>query len=73
MQQDFSNRRWLCSKEAAEYLGCHPGTLAQDRLNGRKGIPFSRLGVHVRYDRAELDAYLAASRTVPVNKNKKKR
>ena len=65
-------KRWLTTKEAAAYLDCHPGTLAEDRLSGRRGIPFSRLGRVARYDVTELDKYLEARRTVPVKKQRKR-
>ena len=59
-------KRWLSVREAATYLGCHRTVLDHDRLNGDKGIPFSRLGGrHIRYNVADLEAYMAASRTTP--------
>ena len=50
--------RWLSNKAAAAYLDCSESLLNMDRLTGLHGIPFSRLGRHVRYDRFDLDAWL---------------
>lgn len=54
----FPNNRWLAPKEAAVYIGCSPSFLDKDRVTGLHGIPFTRLGRHIRYDRFDLDAYL---------------
>ena len=53
-------RRWLSTKDAAAYLGVAPSTLANDRVTRLLGLPFSRMGRHILYDRRELDAYLLA-------------
>jgi len=50
--------RWLKTAEAAEYLGCSPNFLDKDRLTCLHGIPYTRLGRHIRYDVADLDAFL---------------
>lgn len=52
---------WLTSKQAAEYLGCSRSLLDKDRITGLLGIPFSRLGRHIRYSRKALDAYLEST------------
>ena len=51
-------RRWLSNAEAAEYLGCSENFLDKDRLTRLHGVPFTRLGRHIRYDLADLDAFL---------------
>lgn len=51
--------RWLSTKAAA-YLGLAVSTLNNDRVTRLLGLPFSRLGRRVLYDRLELDAYLLA-------------
>ena len=53
---------WLTTKEAARHLGCSVTFLATDRMTRRHGIPFCRVGRVVRYDIAELDAWLKANR-----------
>ena len=50
--------RWLTTKQAAEYLGCSAAFLEKERVTRLHGIPFTRLGRHIRYDKADLDAYL---------------
>jgi len=60
MNSSDSIRRWLTVPEAAAYLGCSRNFLDKDRLTKLHGIRFSKLGRHVRYDRADLDAFLAA-------------
>ena len=52
---------WLTPKQAAEYLGCSRSLLDKDRITGLLGIPFSRLGRHIRYSRKALDAFLEAN------------
>lgn len=53
-------RRWLSTKAAAAYLGVAVSTLCNDRCTRLLGLPFSRVGRRVLYDRRELDAYLLA-------------
>ena len=53
-------RRWLSTKDAAAYLGVAVSTLANDRCSRLLGLPFSRVGRRILYDRRELDAYLLA-------------
>ena len=50
--------RWLSSQQAAGYLGCSTTFLEKNRVTKLHNIPFSRLGRHIRYDRADLDAFL---------------
>ena len=51
-------RRWLTPQQAAIHLGCSENFLARDRLYRLHGIPFCRLGRHIRYDVADLDSFL---------------
>ena len=54
--------RKLRAPEAAEYLGLSASTLAKMRLRG-DGPPYSKAGPRVViYDRADLDAWVAARR-----------
>ncbi len=53
-----SERHWYSVTQAADYLGCSRNFLDKDRVTRLHGIPFSRLGRHIRYSRAALDAYL---------------
>ena len=55
-------RRWLSPQQAAEYLGCSRNFLDRDRLSRIHGIPFSKLGRHIRYDTEDLDAHLLRSK-----------
>lgn len=52
--------RWLSVEEAARYLGCSRNFLDKDRVTQLHGIPFTRLGRHIRYDRLKLDSFLEA-------------
>lgn len=52
--------RWLTVEEAARYLGCSRNFLDKDRVNKLHGIPFTRLGRHIRYDRLKLDEFMEA-------------
>ena len=42
----------------AVILGIGKSTLDQDRLYGRLGLPFVRLGRSIRYRRSDVEAYL---------------
>jgi len=56
--QVTTHRRWLSPQQAADYLDCSRNFLDRDRLTRLDGIPFAKLGRHIRYDIADLDAYL---------------
>ncbi len=49
---------WFTVSEAAEYLGCSQAFLNKDRGARLLGIPFCRMGRHIRYERSQLDAWL---------------
>ncbi len=48
----------LNTTETASILGIGKSTLDQDRLYGRLGLPFVRLGRSIRYRRSDVEAYL---------------
>lgn len=54
----------LTTTEAAQALGVKPDTLRKWRWRGR-GPGFIRVGHTVRYDLAEVAAYIAAHRVQP--------
>lgn len=54
----------LTTREVAELLKIHPGSLNNDRSAGR-GLPYIKFGERVRYRADVIAAYLTAS-TVPV-------
>ena len=58
-------KRWLTTAMAAEYLGCSKNFLDKDRSNRLHGIPFARLGRHIRYSVDDLDQFLEASKVRP--------
>jgi excisionase family DNA binding protein len=49
---------YLDPKEAADYLRSSTSTLAKLR-HKRKGPAYTRIGVAIRYRRADLDAWMA--------------
>ncbi len=55
---DNKTRELLKTAEAAAILGIGKSTLDQDRLYGKLGLPFVRLGRSVRYRRSDIEAYL---------------
>ncbi len=55
-------RRWLTEKELAALLNISTRHLINLR---RAGLPFVQLGSVVRYEPAEVSAYLKANRRVP--------
>lgn len=52
---------YLTAKQAAHYLNSSTSTLAKRRLNGT-GPAFVRIGRAIRYPKADLDAWMDASR-----------
>ena len=60
-----SSNIWMTVAEAATYLRCSQTFLNTDRLTRLHNIPFSRLGRHIRYSVADLDAWLEAQKVQP--------
>ena len=60
----FEPERWLTTREAAARLGLRPRTLEYWRSQ-RRGPAFRRVGALVRYDRAEIDSYMAGESFLP--------
>ena len=56
--------------EAGGYLGFTAGWLAKLRMNGT-GPKFIKLGRKVRYARSDLDAWIAAGRSVSTSQQKR--
>jgi excisionase family DNA binding protein len=54
--------RWLTTQQTSEYINCSVAFLERDRVTRLHGIPFSRLGRCVRYDKLELDKFLERSK-----------
>jgi len=50
----------LRTREAAAALDLSPSVLEKDRLTGRLGIPFIRIGSSVRYEPKDLEAFKEA-------------
>ncbi|WDI30544.1 helix-turn-helix domain-containing protein [Hyphococcus flavus] len=48
----------LNTEQAARYLGVSASFLAKARVNGSPSIPFTRIGVAVRYRKSDLDAFI---------------
>lgn len=62
-------RTLISTKDAAKVLGVSDAFLERDRWNGAT-IPFIRVGSRsVRYDPADLDAYIADQRELPEEEN----
>jgi excisionase family DNA binding protein len=60
----------LTRPDAAKYIGVKPQTLAVWASTGRYGLPFYRVGTLVRYDRADLDAWLARNKATHTGESK---
>lgn len=58
--QHSQQKKWLNTKEAAEYLGLGVGSLEKLRLYGRSPIYSKPTPRRVVYDIADLEAWLAA-------------
>ncbi len=62
---DIETKRFLNRKEAAEFLGLSPQTLANYSWRG-EGPPFIRISDRcIRYDWAELAAWMKAREVTP--------
>ncbi len=48
----------MTQREAAQYLGTSVGVLNVWRHLGKQKIPFVRWGRHIRYRKADLDAWI---------------
>ncbi|MCJ7544219.1 MAG: helix-turn-helix domain-containing protein [Phycisphaerae bacterium] len=59
----METKKLLSRREAAEYLGLKPQTLATWRVTGRYNLPVVKVGRSVRYRVADLEKWIAA-RTV---------
>lgn len=59
----MDTKKLLSRREAAEYLGVKPQTLAAWHITGKYGLPLVKVGRSVRYRMADLERWLAA-RTV---------
>ena len=52
-------KRYMKTREAANYLGLAENTLAKNRA-GLADIPYIRVGGAIRYDKEALDDYMKA-------------
>ena len=52
--------RRIRTKAAADYVGLSTSTLEKDRVTGKLGIPYLKIGSAVIYDTSSLDAWLGA-------------
>ena len=59
----METKKLLTRREAAEYLGVKPQTLAAWHVTGKYKLPLVKVGRSVRYRLADLEKWLAA-RTV---------
>jgi excisionase family DNA binding protein len=57
--------RRLSRREAAQYLGLSPNTLARWAVDGTPGLPYYRIGGRAIYDLEDLDAFRARRRIGP--------
>lgn len=51
----------LTTEQAARFLGVSASFLAKARVSGKPSIPFTRIGVAVRYRKSDLDEHIAAN------------
>lgn len=55
----------ISSQDAAKLLGIAEQSLRHDRVSGRLGIPYYRVGARIAYSTDDLTAWLSARREVP--------
>ncbi len=63
-------KRYLRAKEAASYLGISVSVLNKDRGTQLIGIPFTRIGRTILYDKEVLDSWLEGQRSKEQNEYK---
>jgi len=51
-------KKLLTTSETASIMNVGKSRLEQDRLTGRLGLPFVRLGRSIRYRREDVEAYI---------------
>jgi excisionase family DNA binding protein len=56
-------KKLIKTQELAKILGVGISTVEQDRINGKLGIPFVKLGRSVRYKTEDIDRYLSSLKT----------
>jgi len=61
-----SKARLLTTDEAAELLGVSAGTLAVWRCVSRYPLPYIKIGHNVRYDEADLLAWVESRKVRPM-------
>lgn len=57
----------LDQKTAAAYLGTTVASMNSLRALSKLSIPFVRFGRHIKYQHADLDAWIEQNRVVPTN------
>jgi hypothetical protein len=65
----IGHRQLVDETVAAEYLGAQSTELKGARCTGKgrfAALPYYRIGARIRYDQADLDAYLDSCRVEPV-------
>lgn len=66
---DDEPSRYQRTAKAAAYMGLKAPTLEKDRVSGRLGIPFIKVGKTVLYDLILLDKWLAQHRRLSTSGN----
>lgn len=61
----------LDQKTAATYLGTTVASMNSMRAQNKLSIPFVRFGRRIKYQRADLDAWIEQNRVVPPPANTK--
>lgn len=61
----------LDQKTAATYLGTTVASMNSLRAQNKLSIPFVRFGRRIKYQRADLDAWIEQNRVVPTPANTK--
>ena len=60
----FQNRQYVTETELAEMIQRSVQTLRNDR-HRRRGLPYIKIGRSIRYDLADVEAYLNECRVIP--------
>jgi excisionase family DNA binding protein len=62
----MNDEKWMGVAEVARQLGTHPETIRR-WARQRKHLPFTRIGDEARFEKADIDAYLARMRCEPAS------
>ena len=62
----MSYEKWMSVSAVAAQLGTHPETVRR-WVRQRRHLPFTRIGAEAKFEKADIERFLAAARVEPVS------